>query len=118
MSESVVRYKVDEATLANALQHTSLPLVRKDEHGNMFAVAAAPGAQQEIEADLDMAAGSSTDGASPPEAGVRQQPMAEGAFQQGAGSGGQQQQRPQDVQPDGPAGDESGGQQKRPASWG
>ena len=45
------RYKVDVAVLARALRHTSVPLVRKDEQGNMFAMAATPAARQALEAD-------------------------------------------------------------------
>ena len=80
--------------LARALRHTSLPLVRKDEQGNMFATAATPAARQALEADSQepAAAGSGATGAQPaagsadaasgtapgvePQTGTQQQPGA------------------------------------------
>lgn len=94
----ICRYKVDEATLQSALRHASLPMVRKDELGNMFAEAATPtpGAHK---ADADtgpVAAEGSVDGASAAAAAAseaassqqEQQPASKQAAHSNSSSGG------------------------------
>jgi hypothetical protein len=112
------RYKLDEAMLARALQHTSLPLVRKDEQGNMFATAATPEARLRLEADSQgMAEGGPSAEARAP-AGPTDTASATAP---GLGRQGGPQQRPSSVEQPAPdQGVESGRRtvQQRPASWG
>lgn len=113
------RYKVDEAVLARALRHTSLPLVRKDEQGNMFAAAVTPEARQALEADSQQpaAAGRAPTGVQPAAGSADAASAVAPGLEPQTGTEQQPGAREQPVQVQEPE-SERRNVQKRPDSWG